>query len=98
MTRRTLRSALCALSLFAALSLSKSSLAATCTLADLKGVAPADTTIVAVSSVAATPTVPAFCGVEGVGSTPGNTVNFRLWLPAPWNGKLLVVGNGGFAG
>jgi feruloyl esterase len=98
MNRRTVRSFLCALSIFAALSLTKSSLAATCTLTDLKGVAPADTTIVAVASVAATPTVPAFCSVDGFVSTPGNTVNFRLGLPTPWNGKLLFIGNGGFAG
>ena len=31
-------------------------------------------------------------------ATPGNTVNFRLGLPAAWNGKFFFEGVGGFGG
>ena len=44
--------------------------------------------------------VPAFCRVVGI-ATPSTDSNIRLevWMPvAGWNGKLLGVGNGGFAG
>ena len=38
-----------------------------------------------------------FCRVEGVIE---NEIGFELWLPKPdeWNGRVLGVGNGGFAG
>ena len=39
--------------------------------------------------------VPAHCRVVGV-ITP--EVNFEVWLPANWNRKFLMVGNGGLAG
>ena len=39
--------------------------------------------------------VPAFCRVAG---TIRPEVNFELWLPANWNRKFLMVGNGGLAG
>ena len=39
--------------------------------------------------------VPAFCRVAGV-VTP--EVKFEVWLPAEWNRKLLIAGNGGLAG
>ncbi len=39
--------------------------------------------------------VPDFCRVEGVIAPE---IRFELWLPAKWNKKLLVVGNGGLAG
>ena len=40
-------------------------------------------------------TVPAFCRVAGVVKPE---VNFEVWLPADWNRKFLMVGNGGLAG
>ena len=42
-----------------------------------------------------TVTVPAFCRVVGVVKPE---VNFEAWLPANWNKKFLMVGNGGLAG
>jgi feruloyl esterase len=39
--------------------------------------------------------VPAFCRVAGVVAPE---VKFEIWMPAEWNRKLLVVGNGGLAG
>lgn len=39
--------------------------------------------------------VPAFCRVAGVVAPE---VKFEIWMPAGWNHKLLVVGNGGMAG
>jgi feruloyl esterase len=39
--------------------------------------------------------VPAFCRVAG---TVRPEVKFEVWLPAQWNQKLLMVGNGGLAG
>ena len=46
-------------------------------------------------------TVPAFCRVAGV-ATPSSdsAIQFEVWIPAgaAWNGKLEVVGNGGYAG
>ncbi len=38
---------------------------------------------------------PAFCRVTGV-IVP--EVNFAVWMPVNWNGKFLMVGNGGLAG
>jgi hypothetical protein len=96
MNRRRFHAFLCASG--AGLICSTRSLAATCTLAAVQAVAPADTSIAAVTAVPATLTAPAFCEVEGFVSTPGNTVNFRLGLPTAWNGRLLFIGNGGFAG
>ncbi|HYL34958.1 MAG TPA: tannase/feruloyl esterase family alpha/beta hydrolase, partial [Bryobacteraceae bacterium] len=39
--------------------------------------------------------VPEFCRVVGVIAPE---IRFELWLPAQWNKKFLVVGNGGLAG
>ncbi|MBV9743306.1 MAG: tannase/feruloyl esterase family alpha/beta hydrolase, partial [Acidobacteriia bacterium] len=39
--------------------------------------------------------VPPFCRVEGVIAPE---VKFENWMPAQWNRKLMVVGNGGLAG
>ena len=39
--------------------------------------------------------VPEFCRVEGVIAPE---VKFEIWMPAQWNRKLMVVGNGGLAG
>lgn len=44
--------------------------------------------------------LPAFCRVVGI-ATPSTDSNIRLevWMPVSgWNGKLLGIGNGGFAG
>jgi feruloyl esterase len=38
---------------------------------------------------------PAFCRVSGVVE---REIQFELWMPMPWNHKLLAVGNGGLAG
>src|SRR5260370_24435283 len=44
--------------------------------------------------------LPAFCRLAGViHPTNDSNIQFEVWLPASdWNGKFLVVGNGGFAG
>ena len=44
--------------------------------------------------------LPAFCRVAiALRPTPRSDIKAEVWLPsAGWNGKLLVVGNGGFAG
>ncbi len=44
--------------------------------------------------------LPAFCRVTGMlHPTADSRIRFEVWLPASgWNGKLLSVGNGGFAG
>ncbi len=39
--------------------------------------------------------VPAFCRVAGVIAPE---IRFELWMPAQWNRKFVVVGNGGLAG
>lgn len=44
---------------------------------------------------ASTVTVPAFCRVAGVIRPE---VRFEAWLPANWNRKFLMAGNGGLAG
>jgi hypothetical protein len=73
-------------------------MAAKCTTASVQAFAPADTTVTAAALIAATPNVPEYCRVDAYGSTPGNTVPFRLGLPTAWNEKFLFVGIGGFAG
>jgi len=44
--------------------------------------------------------LPAFCRVVAeVKPTPDSDIKMEVWLPAAgWNGKLLGIGNGGFAG
>ena len=67
-----------------------------------------DVTITAAASVAAgpfalpggrgaarSPVMPSFCRVVGFVRPE---VNFEVWLPANWNRKFLMVGNGGLAG
>jgi feruloyl esterase len=46
------------------------------------------------------PSLPAHCRVTMVlKPTSDSNINVELWMPAEnWNGKLLIVGNGGFAG
>lgn len=44
--------------------------------------------------------LPAFCRVAGtIKPTPDSDIRFEVWMPAAgWNGKLLAVGNGVWAG
>jgi hypothetical protein len=44
--------------------------------------------------------LPAFCRVAGeIRPSPDSRIRFEVWLPVQgWNGRLLGVGNGGFAG
>ncbi|HKF69256.1 MAG TPA: tannase/feruloyl esterase family alpha/beta hydrolase, partial [Vicinamibacterales bacterium] len=69
-----------------------------CAVAALQQKTPADTTITAAVMVPADGKTPDYCRVDGHVATPGNTVNFRLGLPASWNGKFLFEGVGGFGG
>jgi len=46
-------------------------------------------------AVAATETAPAFCQVTG---TLSPEIAFEAALPAKWNGRFYMIGNGGFAG
>jgi feruloyl esterase len=60
-----------------------------------------NTTIVAVTSVAAdaAPGVPAHCEVQAtISPVPGSKIGAVYRLPARWNGKVLGIGGGGFAG
>ena len=43
--------------------------------------------------------LPRFCRVRAVLTpVPGSRIGMELWMPARWNGKLLALGNHGFAG
>jgi hypothetical protein len=43
--------------------------------------------------------LPGLCAVTvRVRSSPTSSYRFGLFLPDEWNGRFLVVGNGGFAG
>lgn len=52
-------------------------------------------TIGSTALVAATPDVPEYCLVVG---TIDGDINFDVGLPTSWNGKLLMIGSGGFSG
>lgn len=52
-------------------------------------------TIIKAELVAATPRVPAFCRVTGVIAPE---IQFEVALPANWNRRIYMRGNGGFAG
>ncbi len=42
--------------------------------------------------------LPAFCRVQAhIATTPDSLVNFEVWMPASWNKKLVVTGNGGYS-
>ena len=71
---------------------------AACSVAAVQAKAPGDTTITAAAWVEATPTAPRHCLVDGHVQVPGNTVRFRVGLPASWNGKFYFQGVGGLAG
>ncbi len=76
----------------------KAASALECSVAALQQKAPQGTTITSAAMVPAEKTSPDYCKVEGHVATPGNEVNFRLALPANWNGKFYFEGVGGFAG
>jgi feruloyl esterase len=43
--------------------------------------------------------VPAFCRVAAtLTPSPDSDIRMELWLPANWNGKFMMVGNGGWSG
>lgn len=72
--------------------------AVVCSVGAIQHVAPVGTTI-----VSATPQSDpvAYCDVTGYVNSEDvgpNQVNFELGLPANWNGRFLMIGNGGFAG
>jgi feruloyl esterase len=69
-----------------------------CRVPAIQAVAPRGTTITAATTIEAAGHLPQHCRVDGHVSTPGNEVNFRLGLPARWNGKFYFVGVGGLAG
>ena len=76
--------------------------------ASLKTLSLPDTTITAAEAVVAgglpgvapRKEMPAFCRVSGIlHPTADSVIRFEVWLPqAGWNGRILNVGNGGFAG
>jgi feruloyl esterase len=41
--------------------------------------------------------LPAFCRVQGsVAPAKDSLINFEVWIPDAWNGKIVVTGNGGY--
>ena len=78
--------------------------------ASLKALGLPDTTVTAAESVPAgglmlpagpsRKDMPAFCRVSGIlHPTADSVIRFEVWLPqVGWNGRILNVGNGGFAG
>jgi feruloyl esterase len=71
---------------------------AECGVAALQASAPQGTTITAAAMVPPTANLPEYCRVDGHVAVPGNEVNFRLGLPAGWNGKYYFSGVGGLGG
>ena len=67
---------------------------------DLRAVTLTNVTITAAESVKAAPAVPAHCRIAAVLTPSADShIEIEVWLPADgWNGKLQVVGNGGWAG
>src|SRR5262245_15609190 len=67
---------------------------------DLRAIALPSVTITAAEPVKAAPSVPAHCRVAAVLTPSADShIEIEVWLPADgWNGKLQVVGNGGWAG
>ncbi len=63
--------------------------------------APANTTIVSATAVSASAAkkLPAFCEVHAtIAPVPGSKIGAVYRLPQEWNGKVLGIGGGGFAG
>lgn len=62
---------------------------------ELRALSSGELTIVSAESVAAAGSTPAFCRVLGVIQPE---IQFEVALPAAWNRRLYMRGNGGFAG
>ena len=44
------------------------------------------------------PKLPAYCRIEATVTTSADSrVNFEVWIPLDWNGKIVVTGNGGYS-
>ncbi len=71
---------------------------ADCTVPSVQARAPKGTTITDAKVVEASGRVPRYCQVDGHATSVSNEVNFRLGLPARWNGKYYFVGVGGLGG
>jgi len=71
---------------------------ASCSVSAAQAKAPAGTTVTKAVVVAAAGAQPRHCLVDGHVTVPGNTVNFRLALPATWNGNFYFQGVGGLGG
>lgn len=69
-----------------------------CEVATLQAKAPPGTTVTGATVVAASAERPRHCVVDGHVASSGNTVNFRIAMPEPWNGKFLFLGVGGLGG
>ena len=54
-----------------------------------------DVSITSAAPVAATPDTPAYCHVTGLIQPE---IRFEINLPAAWNGRIYMFGNGGYAG
>ena len=67
---------------------------------DLKSLSLTNVVVTAAESVKAAPAVPAHCRIAAVLTpVPDSHIEIEVWLPLDgWNGKLQVVGNGGWAG
>src|SRR5262245_26264798 len=63
--------------------------------AQLRALSGGEMTIVSAQAVAGSDAAPAFCRVVGVIAPE---VQFEVALPAAWNRRLYMRGNGGFAG
>jgi Tannase and feruloyl esterase len=71
-----------------------------CTIAAFKDAAIEQTAVRAVRFVSdgSSPNVPSYCRVEAtVTTSPDSVVNFEVWIPQDWNGKIVVTGNGGYS-
>lgn len=74
---------------------SKSNLQPRNACAKLAGVQSKDLAAIAAASIPATDTAPAYCKVTGLLSPE---IAFEVSLPAQWNGRFYMIGNGGLAG
>ena len=63
--------------------------------ASLRGLSGFEFSVDVADAVAATKDTPAFCRIEGLIQPE---IRFEVSLPASWNGRLYMFGNGGFAG
>jgi len=84
--------------MIAALALIAASSASPCE--DLKSLPLRNVTVTTTELVKAAPAVPAHCRVAAVLTpVPDSRIEIEVWFPLDaWNGKLEVVGNGGWAG